>query len=232
MKTQEMYFSAYCLLVGVASVSLLAGCTDSDSSRESLSVMTGEAGTVVTESLADTIEAKKVAYADMVGQAAELTADEWLQEFELTERSGETVTSQQLLGQPYVATFFFTTCPSICVRQNDQMKLFQSRFPDAPIRFLSITCDPAVDTPEVLSEYAERFMADPERWLFLTGDFTYLKRIAGEMFYQPLTKPRHHVEKFLLVDAEGHFICDYDWHSGEELDLLEEEIRRLLKKQD
>ena len=44
----------------------------------------------------------------------------WLSRFELTERSGETIRSEDLVGEPYIVSFFFSTCPSICVqkRQN------------------------------------------------------------------------------------------------------------------
>ncbi|MGZ5455354.1 MAG: SCO family protein [Thermoanaerobaculia bacterium] len=40
---------------------------------------------------------------------------------------------------------------------------------DAPVRFVSISVDPARDTPAVLSQYAARVRNDP-RWTFLTGD--------------------------------------------------------------
>ena len=48
--------------------------------------------------------------------------EEWLSRFELVERNGELVKSEQLLGQPYVVSFFFSTCPSICVQQNQKLK--------------------------------------------------------------------------------------------------------------
>ena len=46
----------------------------------------------------------------------------WLSRFELIERSGEKVSSEDLLGQPYVVSFFFSTCPSICIQQNQKLK--------------------------------------------------------------------------------------------------------------
>ena len=45
-------------------------------------------------------------------------SEDWLSRFELTERSGELVSSEDLLGSPYIVSFFFSTCPSICVQQN------------------------------------------------------------------------------------------------------------------
>src|SRR5574341_1980026 len=40
---------------------------------------------------------------------------------------------------------------------------------ETDVRLVSITVGPAEDSPEVLAEYAARFGADRDRWLFLTG---------------------------------------------------------------
>jgi len=52
-------------------------------------------------------------------------SEQWLSGFELIERSGETVRSQDLKGQPYVVGFFFTLCPSICLNQNAKVQELQ-----------------------------------------------------------------------------------------------------------
>ena len=49
------------------------------------------------------------------------------------------------------------------------MQKLQDRLPKE-VRLVSFSVDPYNDTPEVLTEYAKRYNADPERWLFLTGD--------------------------------------------------------------
>ena len=41
--------------------------------------------------------------------------------------------------------------------------------PDSQTRLVTLTTDPDFDTPPVLKAYAERFGADPNRWMFLTG---------------------------------------------------------------
>ncbi len=46
------------------------------------------------------------------------------------------------------------------------------------VRLVSISVDPERDTPEVLSRYAERYKADPDRWLFLTGKKGDIRRLA------------------------------------------------------
>ena len=48
---------------------------------------------------------------------------------------------------------------------------------------LSFTVDPEYDTPQVLRDYAARFAADPERWLFLTGPRDQVYSLIRESFH-------------------------------------------------
>lgn len=151
----------------------------------------------------------------------------WLSRFELTERSGRLVKSEDLLGTPYVVSFFFTTCPSVCPQQNQKIKELQAEFKGRDVRFLSISVDPEQDTPEVLREYAARFGADKDQWLFLTGDLTYIRRIAGEIFQQAVNKG-FHTEKFVLVDREGKIEGFYSWPESRQFEQLQEAIDGML----
>lgn len=157
-------------------------------------------------------------------------AEEWLSGFELIERSGKTVRSEELKGQPYVVGFFFTLCPSICVNQNAKVKELQEKYRGQPLRLLSISCDPEVDRPEVLREYAERFDADPEQWLFLTGKLNYITRVAAEMYFLAAER-RFHAEKFVLVDAQGNNVGFYTWSDPLQFNQLERDIDQLLATQ-
>lgn len=155
----------------------------------------------------------------------------WLSRFELTERSGEQIASEDLLGRPYVVSFFYSTCPSICVRQNQKLKELQDEFEGRGVRFVAISVDPETDTPEVLREYATRFGADEDQWLFLTGDLTYIRRIGGEIFKQPVNK-QFHTERFVLVDAEGKIEGFYNWPEERQLEKLRDKIDSMLSGSD
>ena len=157
--------------------------------------------------------------------------EEWLSRFELTERSGRTVKSEDLLGQPYVVSFFFSTCPSICVQQNQKLKELQDEFAGEGVRFVAITVDPETDTPEQLREYAARFGADDDQWLFMTGDLTYIRRIGAEVFRQHADK-QVHTERFILVDANGEIEGFYDWPQKQQFAKLKETIRNMIDGQD
>lgn len=155
----------------------------------------------------------------------------WLSKFELTERSGEIVRSEDLKGQPYVVSFFFSLCPSICVQQNQKLAELQEAFAGQPVRLVAISVDPENDTPERLREYAARFGADPDQWLFLTGDLTYIRRIGTEIFRQPVNK-QFHTERFALVDATGEIEGFYNWPEKRQMEKLRETIADMIAKLD
>ncbi|HKB03811.1 MAG TPA: SCO family protein [Gemmataceae bacterium] len=93
-------------------------------------------------------------------------------EFALTERSDKTVTRDDLKGKVWVASFVFTRCPGPCPQVSATMARLQKDLDlkNSPeLRLVTFTVDPERDTPDELKEYANRYQADPERWLFLTG---------------------------------------------------------------
>jgi hypothetical protein len=70
-----------------------------------------------------------------------------------------------------------------CTLQNSRLAQLQADFAAAPdVRLVSISVDAEHDTPSVLRRYAAGFGADPERWLFLTGDPAGIARLAQESF--------------------------------------------------
>ncbi len=154
--------------------------------------------------------------------------DAWLKDFELTERSGRTIHSKDLRGEPYIACFFFSTCPGSCTRQSNQMQLLQSKFKGKPIKFVSITVDPEIDTPEVLTEYAKGFQAIQDKWLFLTGPMDTIIRVGTEKFFLGGIEKRGHPDRFCLVNAEGDLVGSYVWLEQSERDLLSAHANELL----
>ncbi len=153
--------------------------------------------------------------------------EEWLTKFTLTERSGKRIGSEELKGQPYVAGFFFTSCPSICPRQNEKVRQLQEKFKGQAVRFVSISCDPEVDRPEVLAAYADRFKADENQWLFLTGDLPYIRRVGAEYFRIPIER-YFHPEKFALIDADGNQFGYYSWNDANQWQALQADIEKLI----
>ncbi len=129
--------------------------------------------------------------------------------FELTSQAGDAFGSEQLQGEVWIANFIFTRCPTICPLLTSQMKGLSDTLADTPVRFVSFSVDPANDTPEVLTEYAERHGADTDRWTFLTGDNEALQDVVVEglrvrMGNEPdETGNILHGSHFVLVDGTG-----------------------------
>jgi protein SCO1/2 len=104
-------------------------------------------------------------------------------DFALTERSGRQITLADLRGKAWIVNFFYTECPDTCPLQSAHMARLQDELAGEPdVRLVSISVDPEHDTPQVLAEYAARYGADPERWLFLTGPREAIYRLALDGF--------------------------------------------------
>ncbi len=104
-------------------------------------------------------------------------------DFTLTNQDGAPVSLADLRGHVWVANVIFTRCPGPCLKMTRQMKeLQQALAQDSQARLVSLTTDPDFDKPAVLKSYAERFGADPQRWMFLTG----LKKQVASLATQSL----------------------------------------------
>ena len=95
-----------------------------------------------------------------------------LPQFRLVDSSGAAYGSAELAGQVYVADFIFTRCGSICPLLTRAMQSLDERYREAGVdgvRLVSISVDPAYDTPEVLRTYEQAYGLDPARFRLLTG---------------------------------------------------------------
>ncbi|MEL6895702.1 MAG: SCO family protein [Planctomycetota bacterium] len=152
-----------------------------------------------------------------------------LARYTLTERSGDSFDSDSLKGTPHVVSFFYSSCPSICVMQNKKVSELQKEFGGRDIKFVSISVDPDKDTPQQLTEYAARFGADPDQWLFLTGEWDNIRRISNDVYHAYASK-ENHIERLLLIDRQGElaFVCD--WSEPRRLKRLRQKIREMLRE--
>jgi len=105
-----------------------------------------------------------------------------LDDFQLTERSGRAVSRDDLKGKVWVAAFFFTRCAGPCSQVSGQMARLQEQWAGRDVVLVSFTVDPDHDTPAVLRDYAAKFQADPQRWLFLTGERDKLYALIQNSF--------------------------------------------------
>jgi protein SCO1/2 len=154
--------------------------------------------------------------------------------FTFIERSSREVKSQELEGKIWIADFVYTSCGGFCPIMTEKMKKLQDMLP-ADIRLVSFSVDPDTDTPAVLAEYAKHYGADPERWLFLTGNRDSLYRLSKEGFKLAVDdtggteiEPITHSTRFALVDRQGRIRGYYSMDEDSELAHLVSDAKTLL----
>ena len=100
-------------------------------------------------------------------------------DFELMDSSGKTVTKEDLLGKVWIASFLLIPCPEgNCPQVTQTIKRLQDDLADrSNLKFVTFIVDPNYNDPELLRQYADKFKADPNRWLFLTGSKTALDNL-------------------------------------------------------
>ncbi len=158
-------------------------------------------------------------------------------DFSLVERSGRPVSAGDLRGRVWIADFIYTTCQDTCPLQSRSMAALQADLKSyGELRSVSITVDPLTDSTARLSAYAERYGADPDRWLFLTGDVEQIRRIVQDGFRlsaapvdgatpDPVV---FHSSRFVLVDRDGQIRGYYDSNDPRALRRLRDNARGLL----
>jgi protein SCO1/2 len=154
--------------------------------------------------------------------------------FALTNQEGGRVTAETFRGRPLVLTFVFTRCPvpNFCPRISHNFAELQSAIKAdsalAGTRLLSITLDPAFDTPTVLKAYAGYQQADPAIWTFATGEPAQIDNLTQSfgVYVQPEAGTISHGLATALIGPDGAVIKIWrgnGWQVSEVLD----ELRKL-----
>jgi protein SCO1/2 len=135
-----------------------------------------------------------------------------LLDYPFTNELGQAVTLHSFEGQALAMTFFFTRCPipDFCPRLSKNFAEAShqlSAMAQAPTNwhFLSVSFDPAFDTPAVLRAYAEKYQYDPAHWSFLTGPKDKIAELAklSNVDYQPDSGLFNHNFRTMIIDASG-----------------------------
>ena len=155
-------------------------------------------------------------------------------DFSLTERTGRPVSRADLAGQVWVADFIFTNCAGTCPMMTDVMKGLQDALPES-VRLVSFTVDPYRDTPEVLTNYADRHDIEGDRWIFLTGEKDALYSLSKDGFHLAVDdtigteiEPITHSTRLALVDRDGEIRGYYSGTETEAIARLSDDVRAVL----
>ena len=131
---------------------------------------------------------------------------ETMPDFTLTAQDGRAVRLSDYRGQLVAMDFIYTRCPlpDVCPRLSANFARLQKRL-GSRVALLSVTLDPEYDTPAVLSEYAQRWQADPKIWRFLTGQPGDVEKVAGRfgVVYWPEENAITHTSSTAVIDRAG-----------------------------
>jgi protein SCO1/2 len=133
-------------------------------------------------------------------------------DFTLTTQTGQTLRRSDLQGKVLLVSFIFTTCNGTCPATTHRISQVQQELKqrglckEDHVRLLSITLDPARDTPEVLGHYMRLYDVDASNWSFLTGPSDQVARAltAWGMWARPAANGQlDHPSRIFLVDGQG-----------------------------
>lgn len=166
-----------------------------------------------------------------------------VQDFKFVNQEGDTITRDNVKGKVYVVEYFFTTCKGICPRMNENMsKVYEAFRGNESVKILSHTVDPKKDTVGAMKAYSLRFDADPDQWMFLTGDkqhlydvarYSYLISAVDDTSDVDIESDFIHTDRFVLVDKDGYIRGRfYEGTDMGEVNQLIGDIKTLLKEED
>ena len=160
--------------------------------------------------------------------------------FTLTDAAGQPFGTAELDGHVWVADFIFTTCPEVCPRMTEDMSRLQSwlgnRALAGRVRLVSVSVDPARDTPAKLRAYAQQFHAQPGVWSFLTGSQQAIEDAVVHGFKIAFSREKDdsqdgfaivHGTKFVLVDGKRQIRGYYDTGDSASMSKLRDDLAAL-----
>lgn len=137
-------------------------------------------------------------------------------DFTLTGQDGVPVTFSRFHGKVVVLNFIYTRCtlPNFCLRSSNNLGNLQRRFRNQlgkKLVLVTVTFDPAHDSPEALAQYAKIWKAD-QAWHFLTGSASDIQRVCalfGVDFF-PEEGLMDHTLHTALVDRHGRLVANLE----------------------
>lgn len=150
-------------------------------------------------------------------------------DFRLVNQAGEAIRLHQFRGETIVLTFIYSRCPlpDYCPLMSRHFARIHASLPPKT-RLLSVTLDPAYDTPVVLRDYARRYLPAGEplgRWVLATGSDEEIRAIAGYfgLSYWAEADQIIHGLRTAVISPEGTLVKLYrgnEWTPEEVLSLV------------
>jgi protein SCO1 len=138
-------------------------------------------------------------------------------DFTLVDQRRRQVSLSQLRGRVVVANFIYTTCalPNFCLRLANNFGVLQRRFAKElgrDLLLLTLTFDPAHDTPDVMAKYASQWNANADTWRFLTGPPGDVERACRQFGVRAFSNEGlyDHSLHTVIIDRQGRLAANIE----------------------
>lgn len=133
-------------------------------------------------------------------------------DFTLVDQHAKPVKFTNYRGKVVLVSFIFTTCNGACPATTHRLAKIHdalAKHPDLQkqVQFVSITLDPARDTPERLRGYMNLYDLDEKHWTFVTGPVKEVAKVhaAWDMWAKPAADGQlDHPSRVFLVDQTSN----------------------------
>lgn len=151
------------------------------------------------------------------GSAKPLALGDAVPDFTLTGQDGRPVTFSRYKGKVVTLNFIYTRCalPNFCFRSTNNFGNLQRRFRlhlGRDLVLMTVTFDPAHDTPEALTKYGQIWKADLHAWHFLTGSAADIQRVCdlfGVDFF-PDEGLMNHSLHTAVINRQGRIVANLE----------------------
>ena len=160
-----------------------------------------------------------------------LAPGEQVQDALLVDQDGKPRPFSSFKNHRVALTFIYTRCPLVefCPMMVKNFRTVQQLVKSEPqladVRLLTMTMDPAFDTPRVLKQYSEGRGVDSAIWSFVTGEEKDAARFASQFGLYVERNPRSAIDithnlVTAVIDAEGRLVTLHTGNDWKPADLV------------
>lgn len=146
------------------------------------------------------------------------------------DQDGKKRTLADFHGKAVVLTFIYTRCPmpTFCPLMDTNFVALQERIkgdPGLSVHLVTVSFDPAADTPAVLKTHGQKLGFDPTLWTFLTGTRDEIDQFVarfGVSVARAVTDQRDitHNLRTAIIDRSGHLVKIYTGNEWTPADVM------------
>ena len=154
-----------------------------------------------------------------------------LTDAKFVDQNGAPASLAALRGHRVALTFIYTRCPlpEFCPLMDRNFAAVQKTVQSTPtladVKLVTVTLDPAFDTPAVLKPYAVRRGADPKIWSFLTGEPAEINTFGSQLGMYVEHNPESAIDithnlRTVIVDPDGRLVKVHNGNSWTPSDVV------------